>query len=224
MKKMKKQDGQIFGVIGLGRFGTALAVSLAEAGLDVVAVDRDESAVRRVRDYVEQAYVCTELTTENLTEVGIQNCDVVIICVGSQLDVSVLTTLRIVGLGVKRVIAKAINKEHGEILEKIGAEVVYPERDMALRLAQKLSVNSVIDYISLSVDLEIAEFEADSSMIGKSIIELNIRQRFSLNIIAIQHGDKTTANINPQYRIGSGDVIVVIGRGEDVRRFEASSL
>ena len=134
MRRMKKQNSELFGAIELGRFGSALAVSLAEAGLEVIVIDRDEAAVRRVRDRVAQAFICDEITTENLVEAGIPNCDVVVVCIGSLMDVSVLTTLRVVSLGVKRVIAKAVNKEHGEILEKIGAEVVYPERDTALRL------------------------------------------------------------------------------------------
>ncbi|MGI6029275.1 MAG: potassium channel family protein [Candidatus Heteroscillospira sp.] len=222
MKRVKKQDGEIFGVIGLGRFGSALAVSLAEAGLEVVAVDRDEAAVRRVRDKVEQAFVCDELTTANLLEAGIQDCDVVVVCIGSLIDVSVLTTLRVVSMGVKRVISKAINKEHGEILEKIGAEVVYPEHDMALRLAQRLSANSVIEYISLSVDMEIAEFEAEGELIGKTVMDLELRRRFGLNIIAIQHGGRTTIAVDPHYRFEPGDVLVVIGDGSDMARFKDS--
>lgn len=222
MKKMKKQNSEIFGVIGLGRFGSALAVSLAEAGLEVIVIDRDEAAVRRVRDRVAQAFICDEITTENLVEAGIPNCDVVVVCIGSLMDVSVLTTLRVVSLGVKRVIAKAVNKEHGEILEKIGAEVVYPERDMALRLAQRLSANSVIEYINLSVDLEIAEFEAEGDIVGRSIIELELRRRFNLNIVAIQHSGKTTTVIDPNYCFDLGDVLVVIGRSEDMARFKES--
>lgn len=222
MKRMKKQNSEIFGVIGLGRFGSALAVSLAEAGLEVIVIDRDEAAVRRVRDRMAQAFICDEITTENLVEAGIPNCDVVVVCIGSLMDVSVLTTLRVVSLGVKRVIAKAVNKEHGEILEKIGAEVVYPERDMALRLAQRLSANSVIEYINLSVDLEIAEFEAEGDIVGRSIIELELRRRFNLNIVAIQHSGKTTTVIDPNYRFDLGDVLVVIGRSEDMARFKES--
>ena len=221
MKKLTAGAGEIFGVIGLGRFGSALAETLAKAGMDVIVVDRDEAAVRRVRDYVHSAFVCQELTVDNLTEAGIQSCDVVIVCIGSLIDVSVLTTLRVVSMGVKRVISKAINQEHGEILEKIGAEVVYPERDMALRLAQRLSSNSVIDYINLSIDLEIAEISATSQLIGHSIIELELRRKFRLNIIALQHGKSTTTNIDPNYRISDGDVIAVIGRTADIDRFRA---
>ena len=86
MKKVKHEDGEIFGIIGLGRFGSSLAVSLANAGLDVIVIDRDEAAVRRVRDHVQSAYLCDELTTDNLMEAGIQNCDVVVVCIGSHID------------------------------------------------------------------------------------------------------------------------------------------
>ena len=222
MKKVKHEDGEIFGIIGLGRFGSSLAVSLANAGLDVIVIDRDEAAVRRVRDHVQSAYLCDELTTDNLMEAGMQNCDVVVVCIGSHIDVIVLTTLRVVSMGIKRVISKAINEEHGEILEKIGAEVVYPEHDMALRLAQRRSSHSVIDYINLSVDIEIAEFVASDDLVGRSVIELDLRRRISLNIIAIQHGGTTTISIEPGYRIETGDILVVIGRSGDIDRFRES--
>lgn len=222
MLKKKKVSEETYGIIGLGRFGTALASSLADAGCDVIAIDRDETAVRNIRDKVSQAFICEDVSVESLKSVGIQNCDLVVVCIGSLIDVSVLTTLRVVSLGVKRVMAKAINSEHGEILEKIGAEVVYPEKEMALRLAQRLSANSAIEYINLSSDIEIAEFEVGGEFIGKSIIELDLRRQHNLNIIAIQNSGQVETNINPHYKITSGDVIVVIGKGHDVARFSAT--
>lgn len=221
MLKRKSKD-ETYAIIGLGRFGQALALSLAESGCEVVAIDRDETAVRNVRDKVEQAYICEELTVESMKSVGIQNCDTVVVCVGSMLDVSILTTLRVVSLGVNRVIAKATNSEHGEILAKMGAEVVYPEREMALRLAQRLSAKSAIEYINLSVDIEIAEFEVDELFVGRTIIEIDMRRKYKLNIIAIQNDGNVTTSINPQYVVQENDVIVVIGKGIDVARFTAS--
>ena len=127
-----------YGVIGLGRFGSALAQTLAEAGEEVIVVDNTEAKVRALRQFTEHAYVTEDLNKETLEEIGIQNCDTVIVCIGEKIDTSILTTLTVVGLGVPQVIAKAISRDQGEVLEKIGAEVVYPEHDMALKVAKRL--------------------------------------------------------------------------------------
>ena len=118
---MKKSKANLFGVIGLGRFGTALAISLSEAGKDVIVVDRNEEKVKNLRQYTEYAFVTENLSKEALKEVGIQNCDTVIICIGERIDTSILTTLNVVSLGVPHVIAKATSQEQGAVLEKIGA-------------------------------------------------------------------------------------------------------
>ena len=142
---LKEELSESYGIIGLGRFGTALAQKLADAGREVIVVDRCEYKVKELRRYTDFAYVADELTKEVLEEIGIQNCDTVVVCIGEKIDTSILVTLNVVNLGVKRVIAKAISRDQGEVLEKIGAEVVYPERDMALRLAKKMMVSSVMD-------------------------------------------------------------------------------
>ena len=135
---MKKKQNIAYGVIGLGRFGMALAVMLAESGKEVIVIDRDENKIKEMRQYTEYAFVADNLSSETLREVGIQNCDVVIICIGEKVDVSILTTMSVIEMGVPRVISKALSAEQGAVLKKLGAEVVYPERDMALRLGKKL--------------------------------------------------------------------------------------
>ena len=136
-----KNEKCIYGIIGLGRFGYALALELAAAGADLIVLDRDEEIVRELREHTENAYVVRNLEKKTLMETGIQNCDIVIVCIGEHLDTSILTTLNLTSIGVKKIIAKAKSAEHGEILEKLGAEVVYPERDMAVRLAHRLYQN-----------------------------------------------------------------------------------
>ncbi|MBU9735245.1 potassium channel family protein [Diplocloster agilis] len=217
---MKGKETYSYGIIGLGRFGTALAKTLSEAGKEVVVIDHMECKVRELRQYTENAFVSEDLSKEVLEEIGIQNCDTVIVCIGEKIDTSILTTLNVVSLGVPRVIAKAISPEQGEVLEKIGAEVVYPERDMALRLAKRLLTNNILDYINLNNDVEITEISITQAVEGKTVLELDLRKTYGLNIIAVEHDRLTDTEIGPDYRFQRGDIIVVIGKTQNVKRFE----
>ena len=122
----KKKESASFGVIGLGRFGTALAITLAQAGKEVIAVDRDESRVKELRQYTDYAFVADSINSDTLKEIGIQNCDVVSVCIGEKIDASILITMSVIDLGVPKVIAKASSVEQGEVLKRIGDTVVYP--------------------------------------------------------------------------------------------------
>ena len=134
----KKNSAESYGVIGLGRFGTALVKTLAAAGKEVIAVDKDEAKVKAVRGYTDYAFVIDELDEVSLKETGMQNCGTVTICIGEQVDVSILTTMLVTKLGVPHVISKAASEVHGEVLKRLGAEVVYPEADMAVRIGKRL--------------------------------------------------------------------------------------
>ena len=217
---MKKSKANLFGVIGLGRFGTALAISLAESGKDVIVVDSNEDKVRELRQYTEYAFVTESLSKEALTEIGIQNCDTAIICIGERIDTSILTTLNVISLGVPHVIAKAISQDQGAVLAKLGAEVVYPERDMALRLGKRLVSNNFLDFIFLDDQVEIQQVPAGERMVGVSVQDFNIRRKYNLNIIAIEHGNSTDIEVSPDYHFSKGDIVVVIGKVDNVKRFE----
>lgn len=217
---MKKSKANLFGVIGLGRFGTALAISLAESGKDVIVVDSNEDKVRELRQYTEYAFVTENLSKEALTEVGIQNCDTAIICIGERIDTSILTTLNVISLGVPHVIAKAISQDQGAVLAKLGAEVVYPERDMALRLGKRLVSNNFLDFIFLDDQVEIQQVPAGERMVGVSVQDFNIRRKYNLNIIAIEHGNSTDIEVSPDYHFSKEDIVVVIGKVDNVKRFE----
>ena len=216
----KPKPSTTFGVIGLGRFGTALAKKLVEQGAEVLALDVNEEAVKEIRNYTEHAFVTDGLNKVALEEAGIQNCGTVVVCIGEKIDASILITLNVVELGVENVISKATSYAQGCVLEKIGAKVVYPEHDMAIRLAKKLRSTSVLEYISLSNDIEISELRVPDKMIGKSIIEIDFRRRFGLNIIAIESDNKTYTDINPDHKFKSGDIVIVIGKDESVKAFE----
>ncbi len=209
-----------FGIIGLGRFGFALASTLADAGREVLVLDSSENKIKQIRPFTENAFVVGELNKETLEEAGIQNCGTVIVCIGEKMDVSILTTLNVLSMGVPRVIAKALSVEQGSILEKLGAEVIYPERDMAIRLANKLMSSRLMDYITLNDDVSISELKLTARISGKTVMESGLRSRFKLNIIALEHDNKTTTDITANMELHENDVMVVVGKKDDIDNFE----
>lgn len=217
---LKHKPAIEFGVIGLGRFGFALAKTLAEAGKDVLVLDSNESKIKQIRHLTESAFIVGELSRETLEEAGIQNCGTVIVCIGEKIDVSILTALNIISMGVPRVIAKALSVEQGNILEKIGAEVIYPEHDMAIRLANRLISSRVMDYITLNDNISISELKLTSKLAGQTVLQANLRKKFRLNIIAIEHGKRTTTEITPELILNQDDVMVVVGKRDDIKKFE----
>ncbi len=216
----KRAEANVYGVIGLGRFGTALAMVLAEAGKEVIVIDKDESKVKEIRQYTDYAFVADNLNLETLKEIGIQNCDVVIVCIGEQMDMSILTTMRVIELGVPHVISKALSQDQGSVLKKIGAEVVYPEKDMAFRLGKRLVSNNFLEYISLDHSIEIRQLKIEGKIVGHTIKEIDIRKRFGLNIIAIESEEITTIEVAPEYVLKKDDIIVVIGKVNRIDEFE----
>ncbi|MEG2406227.1 MAG: TrkA family potassium uptake protein, partial [Clostridiales bacterium] len=171
---MKRKPESVYGIIGLGRFGFPLAKTLSEAGKEVLVVDCDQEKVRKATEFTDNAFVINSLTRESLQEVGFKNCDTVVVCIGEKIDTSILTTLTVINLGIKRVISKATTYEQGCVLEKLGAELVYPERDMAIRLANKLIKSKVMEYISLSDDIDISELLITEKVANISVFKLNL--------------------------------------------------
>ena len=206
-----KTEKLSYGIVGLGRFGSALATELAASGADLLVIDHDEEKVRALRELTDNAIVVHSLDKKTLAETGIQNCDVAVVCIGEHIEPSILTTLNLVDLGVKKVIAKATSAEHGEILRRLGAEVVYPERDMAIRLAKRLESSRVLDFIQLSSKINITKFAVPDKMVGKSVAETNLRAQFGLNIIAIVNGPDVLESVHPDYVFRAGDCMFVSG-------------
>lgn len=219
--KKKKKSTETYGIIGLGRFGFALASELAANGYELVVVDKNEEKVNRAAEFTDNAYIVHSLTKESLMQVGIHECDTVIVGIAEQIDACILTTLHLKRLGVRRIIVKATSEEQGDILEMMGAEVVYPERDMAIRLASRLAAPNLLEYIELSDDINIIEIEVTPKIEGQTILSLNIRKNYKLNIVAIKHGDKVDTEFSPNFKFTAGDTITVIGRKENIQRFEA---
>ncbi len=218
MFKRSLKDKNTYGIIGLGRFGMALALELAKAGADLIVLDREEDKVRELREYTDNAFVVSSLDKKTLTETGIQNCDVAVVCIGEAMDTSILTTLHLVSLGIPSVMAKSTSTEHGEILEKLGAKVVYPEQDMAIRLANRLEASQMLDYIQLSEKLNISKLMLPEKMIGKTVLEVNLRKNFGANIIAIENDGSLNEMIAPDYIFRRGDILFISGSKEGLSK------
>lgn len=211
MFRNKPDKKTTYGIVGLGRFGFALANELAASGAELIVLDRNEDKVSEMREVTENAYVVKCLDKKTLEESGIQNCDVAVVCIGEQMDTSILTTLNLVSLGIPKVLAKATSIEHGIILEKLGAEVVYPERDMAIRLATRLETAKELDIIQLSEQINISKMQVPEQLVGKSVACANLRGKFGLNIIAIESAGRVIDSIQPDYLFGSGDTLYLSG-------------
>lgn len=214
----QKKESTTFGIVGLGRFGNALAMELAESGAELLVIDKDEEKVRELRDITENAFVVKNLDKKSLLETGIQNCDVAVVCIGEQMGISILTTLHLVSIGVPTVIAKANSAEHGEILEKLGAEVVYPERDMAIRLALRLESSRILDFVQLSKKINITKMAVPDGMVGKSIMDLNLRSTLGVNIIAIENNESVMEDIRPEYELRQNDILYISGNEQGMLR------
>lgn len=219
----KSMNKNTYAIIGLGRFGYPLAIELAQSGADLLVLDKDEEKIKNLREYTENAYVVTSLDKQTLLDSGIQNADVAIVALGKEMALSILTTMNLVSIGVKRVIAKAITSDHGLILEKLGAEVVFPERDMALRLAHRLEQSKVLDFVILSEELNLSKISVPSSLVGKSVMEADLRKRFSVNIIAIKTPSMLIDSILPSYVFTKDDILFVVGKKDGLEKLSSLS-
>ncbi|WP_090988404.1 TrkA family potassium uptake protein [Bacillus sp. OV322] len=214
---MKKE----FAVIGLGRFGGSIVRALAEEGMEVLAIDTNEERVNEFALVASHA-VIGDSTDENvLKSLGIRNFDHVIVAIGDNIQSSILTTLMLKEMGVENITVKAQNDYHERVLLKIGADrVVHPERDMGRRIAHNIVSNNVLDYLELSDEHSIAEIAASSKMTGKSVIDLDIRAKFGINIVAIKRGKEIIVSPLATDIFQNGDILIVIGADDDISRFE----
>jgi len=218
-------DNKQYVVIGIGRFGRSIATCLASLGKDVLAVDTDESIIAEIAPYVTHAVQADSTDEKALKALGIDNFDVAIVSIGGNIQASILVTMLCKELGVKYVLAKAQNDLHGKVLYKTGADkVVFPERDMGIRVAHNLSASNVLDYMEIAGDLRIIDIVSIDSWEGKSLIDLDFRQRYGVNVIAIRHEDGSM-NTSPlgTDTIGKDDSLLVIGKKEAIEKLEVAS-
>jgi trk system potassium uptake protein TrkA len=210
-------------VIGLGIFGFHIAKELYENGMEVIAIDKSKEVIQKIKDFSSKAVVADAREKEVLESIGIREEDIVIVSFGEDLSSSTLLTLHLKELNVKRIIVKAPNEDHKRILQKVGAtEVIIPEREMAGKVAKSLISPNVIDYIPISEDYNISEIAPPASFIGKSIAELNLRNRYHIEVIAIRDvlSDRITLVPQASSVIKDSDILVVIGKEPDIKKIK----
>lgn len=202
-------------VIGLGRFGSALARELCALGAEVLALDAKPDLVQKVANDVTRAVVGDAQDKEVLKTLGVRDLDGAIIAIGNDLAASVLVAMNLKELGVPHVVCKAYDESHRKVFEKLGVDhVVIPEKEYAQRLARSLNSSNVLDYIVLSRDCGILELPTPKAWVGKSLKELNVRAKLGVNIIAIERREKTEVSPGADFRIESGDVLAVLGAND----------
>lgn len=210
-----------FAIIGLGRFGSSVARTLYEMDFEVMGIDENEDRINEIIQYVTHAVVADSTDEMALKEIGIRNFDVVVVAIGADIQASILTVLILKEMGVKKIVAKAQNERHGQVLYKVGADrVVFPERDMGVRVAHNLISANVLDFIELAEDYSVAEVVVSRSMVGNTLRQLDVRAKFGVNVIAIKSGENFNIAPGPDEVIKEKDVLVVIGHNRDLKDFE----
>ncbi|AEE96916.1 potassium channel family protein [Mahella australiensis] len=213
-----------FAVIGLGRFGISVAKTLYEMGHDVLAIDKNEELISAISDYTTHAVQGDASEEGVLQSLGIKNFDVAVVAIGGDIEASIMVTMIVKELGVKYVLAKAQNDMHARVLYKIGADrVVFPERDMGIRVAHNLVSTNIMDYIELSPNYSLMELSVLPIWVGKSLKELNMRTKYGINVIAIKRGESINVTPKADDVLRKGDVLIVVGTADDIGKLEALS-
>ena len=210
-----------FAVIGLGRFGGSICKELTELGMEVMVIDKSEEKVNEYANLVSHAVVGNSVDETVLKSLGIRNIDHVIVAIGEDIQASILTTLMLKELGVSHITVKAQNDYHEKVLKKIGADaIVHPERDMGKRIAHNIVSNNVLDYLELSDEHSIVEIKASQKLDGRSILDLDIRARYGITIVAIKREQEIIVSPQATELIKKNDILIVIGADSDINRFE----
>ena len=210
-----------YAVFGLGRYGIAVARELVDHGMEVIAVDSEERIVNMAADEL-PICKCADVTDPDvIRELGISNVDVVIIAMANNLEASVMAVTLCKEIGVKTVIAKCANEMHQKILLRVGADkVVFPENESGIRLARNLLSSGFVDMVSLAKNMSMIELDVKREWVGKNLIELNLRKKHSINVVALRRGDMVSVDIDPHAPLSPDDKFIVIANTEKLSRLK----
>ncbi len=204
-------------IIGLGRFGQHLCLNLASLGNEIMIVDEREECLEGLLPYVTNAKIGDCTNVEVLKSLGVRNFDICFVCIGTNFQSSLEITSLVKELGAKRVISKANRDIHAKFLLRNGAdEVIYPDRDLAERLAIKYSANHIFDYIELTEEFSIYEIPPVPSWIGKSLKQIDVRAKFNISVIGIKNGEEVSFLPSPEHEFTKDEHLMIIGRKKDV--------
>jgi trk system potassium uptake protein TrkA len=210
-------------VIGLGLFGSNVARALYERGYDVLVIDRKKELVQKAQEFSSKSVIADCTDKEALKDLGIAGMDITVVGMGNNLSGSILVTMYLAELGVKNIIVKSINDDHKKILEKVGAtQVVFPEREMAQRLARSIARPNVLDYLPLTEEYAVMEIIPPKSFVGKTLIDLKLRRKYGIQIIAIKNADtdKIDLLISPERKIEPADRLILIGKQDEIKKIK----
>lgn len=206
-------------VIGLGKFGYSLAVAYANEGGSVLAIDTDEEKIQEISDVVTYAVRADVAEPEVVKNVGLENVDIAIIAITNNMEAAVMATILSKELGVSEVIAKANNEIHAKVLTKVGADrIIFPEKDMGIKLAKSISLSRFTDIIDLKDDFSIIETKVPKNWVGKNLSELNPRKKYGFNVIAMRDGERLEVNLDPLEPFKQDASIIVIGRNNLIEK------
>lgn len=213
-----------FAVIGLGNFGFHAAKALYEDGNEVIAIDSEKNRVQAVNPHATEAIVLDATERDSLDALGLETIDGVIISTGTKISTSILICLYLKEIGVKKIMVKALDDDHGKILTKVGAtEIIHPEREMAIRVSRRLSRPNILDFIPLAEEYDIIQVDPPAEFIGKSLQELDLRAKYNVHIIAIKEMDPENFILipPPSFTIKTNNVLVMLGKADDIKRIKA---
>lgn len=210
-----------YAVFGLGRYGIAVARELVEHGMEVIAVDLDERIINMAADEL-PICKCADITDPDvIRELGVSNADVVIIAMANNLEASVMAVTLCKEIGIKTVIAKCANEMHQKILKRVGADkVVFPENESGIRLARNLLSSGFVDMVSLAKNVSMIELDVKQEWLGKNLIELNLRKKYSINVVALRRADMVSVDIDPHVPLTAADKLIVIANTEKLSRLK----
>ena len=210
-----------FLVIGMGRFGTAVAQELTELGQEVLAIDENVESVQRIADDVTQVMQGDAQDEAVLGAIGVRNFDCCVVAIGTDVEASILITVMLKELGAKQVVCKALSALHARVLERVGADrVIQPEKEMGQRLAQHLGRTNVVDFIGLSDEFSILEIKTPKSWVGKSLGQLGVRTKYDINVLGIRHGEGSHVDVTPRPDdcIAENDLLLILGTNKNVNK------
>jgi len=213
-----------FIILGLGRFGTSLAIALKEKGHQVLAVDENQNNVNSIKDEISDAMIADIREKDALKQIGVKDADAVIVAVGDTLEASILCTLNLIDIGVEKIYAKVKSLEHAKVLKALGLDdnnLIFPERDSAIRLAENLSTKNIMDIIPIEDDYKIAIFGMPNSFIGKSLNQLDLRKKYQIQVLGIK--DTLTGKWemvpSPDLVLKESDELMILGKEENIKKF-----